>query len=55
MVEQKENNESELSVIIPVHNEENNILSLTDEICKAFNFMVNSPARIKTTRISINE
>ena len=41
MVEQKENNESELSVIIPVHNEENNILSLTDEICKALDDLVN--------------
>tara|TARA_B100000945_G_scaffold234639_1_gene190805 strand:+ start:3435 stop:4196 length:762 start_codon:yes stop_codon:yes gene_type:complete len=41
MVEQKENNERELSVIIPVHNEENNILSLTDEICKALDDLVN--------------
>ena len=41
MVEQKENNERELSVIIPVHNEEKNILSLTDEICLALDNLVN--------------
>jgi len=40
MVEQKENNERELSVIIPVHNEEKNILSLTDEICLALDNLV---------------
>ena len=41
MVEQKENNERELSVIIPVHNEEKTILSLTDEICLALDNLVN--------------
>ena len=41
MVEQKENNEPELSVIIPVHNEEKNILSLTDEIRSALDNLVN--------------
>ena len=41
MVDQKENNERELSVILPVHNEEKNILSLTDEICLALDNLVN--------------